>query len=582
MHVLAVMHDISDRANVEQALRESEAFVQDVIRSMRDGVFVLNDRFQYLVWNPAMEAISGVPKERVVLQDKKPWELFPYLQDVGIDQVMKRAMAGEVVLNQEVPYYLASGKRGFTSESYFPLLTADRTVTGVIGVIRDISERLELERRMRQIEKAEGLNRMAGAIAHHFNNQLQSVIGYLELAMGNLPREAGPVESMSEAMKAAHRAARVSGQMLTYLGQTPSKRGPLDLAEVCRLSLPLIEAVMPKQIVLETDLSVPGPAILADASQMREVLTHLVTNAWEAMGDSGGAINLSVKTIAADDIPQAHRFPVDWHPKEKAYACLEVRDSGPGIEQQDMEKLFDPFFSTKFTGRGLGLPVALGIVRAHEGCMTVESRQRTRNVELGTGKGEDGGQWPEDGGQRSEALGDLVYPVAPEDGTGASFREKSVGSVFRVFIPLFTEEVSKPTEKAAKVPELKGSGTVLVIEDDPQVRGLAVAVLSRMGFTVLQAKDGLEGVEMFREHRDEISFVLSDLTMPRMDGWATVAALRKIDPNAPIILASGYDEASVMSGDHADQPQVFLGKPYSIENLHQAIGKVQEALDNEQ
>jgi CheY-like chemotaxis protein len=153
-------------------------------------------------------------------------------------------------------------------------------------------------------------------------------------------------------------------------------------------------------------------------------------------------------------------------------------------------------------------------------------------------------------------------------------REKSIGSVFRVYLPLSAEDLARPAEKAAKVPELKGGGKALLIEDDSQVRELGVRMLEFLGFTVLAAKDGMEGVEIFRERRDEIRFVLSDLTMPRMDGWKTIAALREIDPNVPIILTSGYDEVSVMSGDHAERPQVFLGKPYTIEDLREAIGKV--------
>jgi PAS domain S-box-containing protein len=591
VHVLAVMHDITERKRAQEELERSEAFIQDVIRSMRDGLFVLNDRFQYLMWNPAMEAISGVPKERVVLQENKPWELFPHLQEVGIDQAMKRAMAGETILNQEVPYYLPSGKRGFTSESYFPLRAANGATTGVIGVIRDISERVELERRLRQVEKAEGLGRMAGAIAHHFNNKLGAVMGNLEMAMVDSAKGGRPDAALTEAMKAARGAADVSGQMLTYLGQKPGRRNTLDLCEVCRRILPMLQAAMPGNVVLETDLPSSGSAVHADANQMEQVITNLVANAWEAIGDSGGAIHLAVETVSASEIPSTHRFPVDWRPGAKAYACLEVRDTGPGISEADIEKLFDPFFTNKFTGRGLGLPVALGIVRAHGGCIAVESGGRAGSRGRGgvrTGRGEDGGQESGVGGQRrgdgdqrsevrsqqKENLGDLVYPVAPEDGTGASLREKSIGSVFRVYLPLSAEDLARPAEKAAKAPELKGGGKALLIEDDPQVRNLGVRMLGFVGFEVIAAKDGVEGVEMFREHQDDIRFVLSDLTMPRMDGWATIAALRQIDPNVRIILASGYDEASVMSGDHADRPQVFLGKPYTIEDLREAIGKV--------
>jgi len=150
--------------------------------------------------------------------------------------------------------------------------------------------------------------------------------------------------------------------------------------------------------------------------------------------------------------------------------------------------------------------------------------------------------------------------------------------VFRVFLPLIEGEVLRPKEKPVAVSDgPQGGGTVLLVEDTEQVRNLGVRMLQRLGFTVLAAKDGLEGVAVFRDHRDEIRFVLSDLTMPRMDGWATIAALREIDPNVRIILASGYDEASVMSGDHAEKPQVFLAKPYSLEDLRAAVGRVTAA-----
>ncbi len=156
----------------------------------------------------------------------------------------------------------------------------------------------------------------------------------------------------------------------------------------------------------------------------------------------------------------------------------------------------------------------------------------------------------------------------------ASLREKALGSVFRVFLPLSAEAVARPAEKAAKTPSLKGGGMVLVIDDEPQVLKLAARMITLLGFEVLTAKNGVEGVEVFREHQDQIRFVLSDLTMPRMDGWQTLAALRKMKPGVPVILASGHDEACVMSGDHAEWPQAFLGKPYSLEDLRKAISRV--------
>ncbi len=153
----------------------------------------------------------------------------------------------------------------------------------------------------------------------------------------------------------------------------------------------LLQAVMPKNILMETDLPAPGPAIRANANQIQQVLTNLVTNAWEAMPEGGGAIRLTVKTVSPEEIPPTNRFPIDWRLRDERYACLEVADTGRGIEEQDMEKLFDPFFSTKFTGRGLGLPVVVGIAGAHGGLVTVESGV--------------GGRRSEDGRRRSEGRG---------------------------------------------------------------------------------------------------------------------------------------------------------------------------------
>ena len=189
----------------------------------------------------------------------------------------------------------------------------------------------------------------------------------------------------------------------------------------------------------------------------------------------------------------------------------------------------------------------------------------------------DGGQESGVGGQRSENLGVSVYPVAPEDGTGASLREKCVGSVFRVFLPLMEGEVPRAEKKPVTGGDApQRSGKVLLVEDTEQVRKLGVRMLERLGWQVIAARDGVEGVELFRTQQNDICFVLSDLSMPGMDGWKTIEALRGLRPNIPVILVSGYDEATVMSGDHAELPQVFLGKPYGFDELREAIRRIIE------
>ncbi|MDO9109136.1 MAG: ATP-binding protein [Desulfatirhabdiaceae bacterium] len=397
-------------------------------------------------------------------------------------------------------------------------------------------ERLGFQQQLQQLQKVESLNRMAGAIAHHFNNQLHVVMGSLEMTMDGLPQGVNSNKSLVSAMQATRKAAEVSKLMLTYLGQTPGNHESIDLSYAYRQSLPLLQAAAPKGMTLKADFPSYGPVIRADSNQIHQILTNLVNNAWESNSNNRGTITLTVKTVSPTDIPTSKRFPIDWQPKSIPYACLEVSDTGCGISNMDIEKVFDPFFTTKFTGRGLGLPVVMGIVKAHGGGVTVESEQ----------------------GQ---------------------------GSVFRIFLPVSTEEVpflpdlpaipeALQAAKAEMPSNIQGYGTVLLIEDEPQVRNMANIMLTRLGYTVLEAKDGIEAVEIFQQHQDEISCVLSDLTMPRMDGWETLAALRKLSPDIPVILSSGYDEVQVMAGEHPERPNAFLGKPYQIKGFRETINRV--------
>jgi len=173
-------------------------------------------------------------------------------------------------------------------------------------------------------------------------------------------------------MKAAREAEAITNQTMTYLGDTSDKLEPLDLCDVCRLGLPMLQAAIPKTVILETDLPSRGPTITANANQMQQVLTNLLTNAWESVGDGQGVIHLRVKMVSAVDIPTIHS-PTDWRPQDSVYGCLEVTDTGCGIAHSDIEKLFDPFFSSKFIGRGLGLAVVLGIAKAYHGAVAVQS-----------------------------------------------------------------------------------------------------------------------------------------------------------------------------------------------------------------
>ncbi len=389
---------------------------------------------------------------------------------------------------------------------------------------KHIQEVRHVEQQLQQIQKAESLSRMAGAIAHNFNNELSVVLGNLELALDDLPGDTEIHKFLNEAIEAAQRSSKISGLMLTYLGQSTIKLEVLNLAEICRHELPLFHDTIQKNITLETDFMIPGPAVAANANQVRIVLTHLVANSTEAIDDRKGEITLKIKTIPASDIPKIHISPIDWKPDADIFACLEIKDTGCGISDQDIDKIFDPFFTTKFTGRGLGLPVVLGIVKTWKGAVSVESL-------------------------------------------------KDHGSIFRIFLPLSTDEPPGQLEKVTGTDNIEQHGTVLLVDDQDLVRKMIGTILKRLGFSILEAADGIEGLELFAQHREEIRCVITDLTMPGMNGWEIFTALKKIQPNLPVILVSGYDEAQAMEWFDSEKPQAFLRKPFSKAELEKALNK---------
>ena len=235
-------------------------------------------------------------------------------------------------------------------------------------------ERQRWEQRLVQMHKAESLHRMAGAIAHHFNNLLGAVTGNLELAL-NYPNEGPQLRTrLTHAMTAAQRAINISQSMLVYLAQSFVKREPLDLGTVTEEAVTVLLSSLPKNVHLRTILTPPGPLIFLNAGQITNILVNLVTNACEALGTDGGNITVEVGLIATEEIAEQSFVPPEWEPKEENYACLAVSDTGCGLDPANLENIFDPFFSTKFTGRGLGLPMVLGLVRAHGGAIAVQSQ----------------------------------------------------------------------------------------------------------------------------------------------------------------------------------------------------------------
>jgi two-component system cell cycle sensor histidine kinase/response regulator CckA len=518
--------DITKTKQSEQSLQESQALFSTFMLHLPCAAFIKDARGRTLFANRFLQDLLNFQK----WEGRTTQELLP--DDVAERMVEhdQQALAQGLLKVQETVVDLQGRKRTFETIKFAIAAGAESAHLG--GIAFDITEHKQAEQEKAALEiqnwhlqKSESLGRMAGAVAHHYNNQLGAVMLSLDLAMQMLPQPSDLAELLAETMDATRRAAEVSRLMLAYLGQSPGRVEPLDLSTLCRQTFPILQAATPESALQEPDLASPGPRIRANADQIQQTLTNLVTNAWEAGKARTNAIQVSVTTLAAKEIPTRHRFPINWQANSPEYACLRVTDTGAGIDQKNLGNIFDPFFSTKFAGRGLGLAVVLGIVKAHSGCVTVLS-------------------------------------------------EPNQGSDFQVFLPVCTELVSQQPSRSGQRLDFKGHGTVLLVDDMAMLRTVAARSLATLGFHVLEATDGLEAVEVFKRHQQEIRFVLCDLVMPRMDGWETLSALRRLAPHVPVILSSGYEEEQAISKEHPDQPNAFLGKPYKIQQLQAAIARV--------
>jgi PAS domain S-box-containing protein len=399
-----------------------------------------------------------------------------------------------------------------------------RTVSGhlTVGVVRDddgrplhlitqvedVTEQKRVEEQLRETQRLESLGLLAGGIAHDFNNLLVGVLGNASLLLAELPADA-PVRPRVESIQlAAERAAALTRQMLAYSGRGRFALEAIDLSRETDELRQLLAGALPRQVDVRLDLARGLPRLHGDASQIRQVVMNLITNAAEAI-DGSGTVVVKTGIVRADRaLLGQYRFADDL--PAGPYLSLEVSDDGAGMSDATLARIFDPFFTTKFTGRGLGLAAVLGIVRGHGGALRVRS---------------------EPGG----------------------------GTTFHVLFPALPVE---PDAAAARAP-----GTVLVVDDEEVVREVASAILVQAGRSVLTAATGEEAVRIVGERGEEIGLLLLDLTMPGLTAEETIAQVRALLPEVAIVLTSGYTEIAIGDRLRAFGAVEFLQKPWSAGEL---------------
>lgn len=496
-----------------KAMRESDQLARSLIESSPDCVKVLDLEGRLLTMNSAgMRQLRIADVQRYCGAD---WTAFWEGKDRDAAKAaIQEARSGGI--GQFEGYCPATtGEPRWWEVIVTPILDSAGQPSNLLCVSREISERRRTEEQLRQTAKLESLGVMAGGIAHDFNNLLTGILGNASLLMESVTNnERGMAESI---VNAAERAADLTRQMLAYSGkgQFESKRINLsaEVREILRLVQPSFEKTV--QVVLELDDNLP--LIDADPSQIQQLIMNLTINAAEALERRPGRLTIATQALYAANGPSV---------------LLMVSDTGIGMSEETKSRIFDPFFSTKFTGRGLGLAAVSGIVRGHRGTMEVQT------------------------------------------GLGA-------GTAFRVVLPaVVAERLDQDPEP--KWNALRGRGTILLVDDEDMVRRVGKASLEHSGYDVLLADDGRHAIEVFAQaaleiSRVDISLVVLDMMMPIMNGEDTLARLQDIRPDVPVIVSSGYDESEVTRRFTSGNIAGFIQKPYSASQL---AGKVKEVLAN--
>ncbi len=530
--IVGVSRDITGRKRAEEELRRLTASLEHAQATARLGSWELDPSTGQGWWSSEMYHLFGMdPSDGCPSFEQFLEIIHPE------DREEIRACFGRAVKTglKDVVRFRVADLRG--SVRYFegvahPVSDESGEVIRLTGTAQDITERVHAEherqnmqRKLEETQRLESLGVLAGGIAHDFNNLLTVILGNASLIRLELDSDSPLQPCLSEIMSASTRAADLCRQMLAYSGHVRMSTQPVDLSALIRESEPLLRSALGKAVRLNLTLDASLPPVAGDEGQLRQILLSLVTNASEAIGQHEGEIQAGTRMVAlsAEDIRHL-QFPNNLSPGP--HAALVVTDTGPGMAPSVMSRIFDPFYTTKFMGRGLGLAAVQGIVRVHKGGLNVQSKP-----------GE--------------------------------------GSTFTIYLP-FAETMPHSPAGQASTPRT-GGGVVLVIDDEEAVRHVTRRLLEAEGCNVMTAADGVEGIEKFRRMQETVDLVLLDLTMPRMGGVQTFHLLRSIKPDVKVLLMSGYTEEEAVSQFTGEGLAGFIQKPFSNDELKQKLSSIMSA-----
>ncbi len=519
LHLLVVFNDITERRMAEDALKESEQRYRSLFEESRDGVYSVLRDGEITDANPSFLGIFGYTKEEMIGKDIRQLYVDPADRPRFQEEIEKKGFVKDYKVNwkkkdgTEVDCLL-------TSSVHFG---EDGNITGYRGILRDVTDQKQLQRQLFQAQKMESIGTLAGGIAHDFNNLLTVILGYSELIISEKEEGDKEYEDLTRIIHAGRTAGDMVQQILAFSRKTETKPRPINLNKQVEQLKKMLSRLIPKIIEVEITLDSGLPTVNADPAQIEQVLMNLAVNARGAM-PNGGRLLIETQTVLLDE--KYCRFHLEA--AQGRHALLVVRDTGVGIDRTTMDRIFEPFYTTKGPGQGTGLGLAMvyGIVKSHGGHITCES-------------------------------------------------EPGRGTAFRIYLPAHEVEGDTDVKTSGEFSAL-GEGTILLVDDEDFVRQLGQRILEKAGYTVITATNGLEAVEVYRERGNQISLVILDLIMPVMDGNQCLEEILRLDPTARVLIASGYSPDGTIRETLEGGTKRFVGKPY---NLKQLLKTVRDALN---
>jgi len=493
-------------AHSEEENRNSRTLVESTIDSMPSIIIGVDAQLHITLWNRTAEDLTGLPRSQVEMRPLA--EAYPEMEKYLSDLAQSLAINKPCVIPTSI--VSADGTTRFNELTIYPLLS--HGMKGAVLRIDDISERVEMEKRLRQSQKMDAIGHLAGGMAHDFNNMLGGILGAADALQLRLGEQEQPL--IQNIRVAAQRSGELIRNLLAFARKEHIALAPVSLGQMIRETVEILRRTLDKRIIISYDLTSSPTEVLGDGGQLQSALMNLGINAGQAMS-AGGSITYRTSIRTLDPL-YCELSPFSLIPGQ--YVKVEIEDTGSGIKEEHVKRIFEPFFTTKNEeqGTGLGLAAVYGTMQQHSGEILVDST------------------WGK-------------------------------GTTFTLLFPL--HEVKESEEAPADDQLFSGAGDILVIDDEPVIRLAVRFMLEELGYTVHEAENGKKGVEYYQEHTQKIDLILLDMVMPVMDGNECFRLLKEINPQAKIVIASGYTREADFGSLTQKGLAGFIRKPYTLEQL---------------